>query len=344
MSLLLCCTLTACSKEEGLAPSGTKSTPVITLLTAINGLGDRGYNDLIIQGVFRAQQGERFRLQTFSPESVEEAEQMLKYWFEKYKQSSDPQLLLIASDDYDSLATAYLSQFPDDERSRVLLFERSSPLPPAYTFHLPLYGAAYEAGVLAGVLSRERDEGNRDAWVVLANPHSPALQNACRGFSKGYANYCDGNIDTPILSHTHSGFYAIDEAYKLAGLVEQNVAFVYPLIGGSIWGFIYRSVEDEAFMADSYLMAGMDVDMSSYSPSVVFSTAKHIDRVVEQYINEWLQGKEWTRHANFNLASGFVENVGINPFIFFLSENLTEQQIHEEALQQEHEYEATQPY
>ncbi len=269
---------------------------------------------------------------------------MLKFWLEKYKKSSAPQLLMIAGDEYDSLATVYLSQFPDDRRSRVLFFERSSPLPPTYTFHLPLYGAAYEAGALAGVLTRERDEGKRDAWVVLANPNSPALQNACRGFSEGYARYCDGNIDTPILSDTHSGFYAIDEAYKLASAVGQEVGFVYPLIGGSIWGFIYRSVEDEAIMTDSYWMAGIDVDMSSYSPSILFSTAKHIDRVVEQYINEWLQGKGWTRHASFNLASGFVENVGINPFIFAFAEDTNEQIIHEEALQKEHDYEATQPY
>ncbi len=334
--------LTACSADE--PESSSTSLPVVTVLYGIDGLGDRSYNDQIAQGVYRAQAGGLFRLQTFAPESMAEAEQMLNYWLEKYQQSTAQQLLIIASDDYDSLATAYRPQLPDDSHARVLLFERSQPLEPTYTFHLPFYGAAYEAGMLAGVLSRDRNEGARNAMVMMANGRNKRLIQASDAFEEGYHRYCDGAVSREALDSNTRGYAAIDSAYAKVSRIGQDVAFLYPLVGGSIWGIIEYLNESASYEKTRFWIAGMDTDFSSYANLAAFSTVKHIDTIVQQYIASWLDNKSWERHQTFNLASGMIENAEVQEMIFFGVEDVDQQQIHQQALAKEQEYEKSHTY
>lgn len=52
----------------------------------------------------------------------------------------------------------------------------------------------------------------------------------------------------------------------------------------------YKSSRDMLF--STMLVAGMDVDCSAFSGRIPFSVVIHIDRIIENYLTDWIAGKD----------------------------------------------------
>ena len=64
-------------------------------------------------------------------------------------------------------------------------------------------------------------------------------------------------------------------------------------------------------------MAGMDVDCSAYDPyNVPYSLCVNNHLVLNNYLEDWLEGKPWPEHAQFGLETDYVE-VKVNPEFSF---------------------------
>ena len=52
----------------------------------------------------------------------------------------------------------------------------------------------------------------------------------------------------------------------------------------------------------------MDVNLSAYSAHIVFSTVKHIDRAVAEYLTAWNEQKELPAlHTTYGIGSGHAD-------------------------------------
>ena len=78
--LLVAGCLAACHGEtEG---GEEELLPKVTMVTALGGVGDNGYNDGILDGVMRAYEEGGFALSLVSPESMDEGRAVLWQWAE----------------------------------------------------------------------------------------------------------------------------------------------------------------------------------------------------------------------------------------------------------------------
>ena len=263
--------------------------PKVTMVTALGGVGDNGYNDGILDGVMRAYEEGGFALSLVSPESMDEGRAVLRQWAEG-DDGMRRELLVLASNDYEALAAEMEGKASD--RRQILLFEsRKEGLPEGvHTFFLRRYGAAY----LAGCLARECPA----AAVVAACPGDAVVEDAVEGFADGYAEQGGKEAGVTYLADDYTGYALPDEAYRVARELDERT-FVFPLAGGSNNG-IYKYSRDNMFSL--LLVAGMDADCSAYSTRIPFSVVADMSGLVGKYLADWLAGEELPRHAEYGLG------------------------------------------
>lgn len=81
---------------------------------------------------------------------------------------------------------------------------------------------------------------------------------------------------------------------------------LFPLLGASASGLVHY-LNDEGFT--SSLMIGMDVDYTGRCTRVPFSLVTRIGNVLNQYLTDWLEGREWPTWQSFGLQDGITDVV-----------------------------------
>ena len=336
--------LSSCTDRDGDTAETFNESLSVTLVTSLNGAGDNGYNDLILSGVLRFyQEQENVNLSLVRPHNIEEAESFLASWMEK--ESDVRELLILGSNDYELLVREKDVEL--DEQKTILLFE-SEAIPNVNTIRIQRYGVSYLAGCIVA------PEGC--ATIIAAMPDEPILMDAISGFSDGFnAYYNEDNVedsyyfstglDTIYLANDYTGYAMPDSTYRLVN--EINNGFIYPLAGGSNNG-IYKSIRDNHFALT--MAIGMDADCSAHGKSIPFSVIIRTDKLIEDYLTMWVDGKELPSHSSYGLEDGYTDIV-ISPYFYDMNmqwkpyyekENYWEDAYYkykEEAIEKESEYE-----
>jgi basic membrane lipoprotein Med (substrate-binding protein (PBP1-ABC) superfamily) len=90
-----------------------------------------------------------------------------------------------------------------------------------------------------------------------------------------------------------------------------------------------------------YWTAGVDVYQSAYSSRVVGSLVKHIDLIVKDYLDRWIQGEKLPHHQVYGLESQYVAWLISAEyqayFGDFVEEHLSEAITKEQAYEDKHE-------
>ncbi len=333
--LSLATVLLSCSNSDDNTTNVRDSNLSLTIMTSLSGAGDNGYNDKITAGVMRFYESHDVPMSFVSPATKDEARQAFRSWLAANKEKHS--LLVLAGSDYKELLKS--ENITLGKRQKILMFE-SDAIPNISTFRIQRYGASYLAGCMASP--------HQSATVVAAMPYDPIVNEAIEGFTNGYRFHCNkgGKAEVAYLADDYSGFALPDSAYRLAKTIEQD--FIFPLAGGSNNG-LYKYSREHSFV--TMLVAGMDTDCSPYSKRVPFSVVVHIDKVVEQYLNNWYQGENLPNYQTFGLESGFVD-ILISPLFYdftdiwedyYLDEEYWQNaynQYKAEAIKKESEYEA----
>lgn len=336
--------LSSCTDRDGDTAETFNESLSVTLVTSLNGAGDNGYNDLILSGVLRFyQEQENVNLSLVRPHNIEEAESFLASWMEK--ESDVRELLILGSNDYELMVREKDVEL--DEQKTILLFE-SEAIPNVNTIRIQRYGVSYLAGCIVA------PEGC--ATIIAAMPDEPILMDAISGFSDGFnAYYNEDNVedsyyfstglDTIYLANDNTGYAMPDSTYRLVN--EINNGFIYPLAGGSNNG-IYKSIRDNHFALT--MAIGMDADCSAHGKSIPFSVIIRTDKLIEDYLTMWVDGKELPSHSSYGLEDGYTDIV-ISPYFYDMNmqwkpyyekENYWEDAYYkykEEAIEKESEYE-----
>ena len=325
--------LFSCSDRDGNTADTFDNTPLITLVTSTSGAGDNGYNDGIIAGVMGFYEKNDVRLSLVNPQNLTEARTFLQSWLVNEKE--EQQLLILASSEYEQLLKENTIE-PSDKKD-ILLFESNS-IPNVSTFRIQRYGASYLAGCIASP--------HRAATVVAALPNEPILTDAINGFTAGYETYSDNKVEILYLADDYNGYAMPDSAYRIASTLGNT--FVYPLAGGSNTG-IYKYSREEPF--EMMLVAGMDADCSVHSSRIPFSVVVRTDKVIEEYLIQWICGEKLPEHNVYGLESGLIDIV-ISPLFnelsyiwedYYLDDNYWQDAYNrykEEAVRKESEYES----
>ena len=336
--------LSSCTDRGGDTAETFNESLSVTLVTSLNGAGDNGYNDLILSGVLRFyQEQENVNLSLVWPHNIEEAESFLASWMEK--ESDVRELLILGSNDYELMVREKDVEL--DEQKTILLFE-SEAIPNVNTIRVQRYGVSYLAGCIVA------PEGC--ATIIAAMPNDPILMDAISGFSDGFNKYYNEDdvedsyyfstgLDTIYLANDYTGYAMPDSTYRLVN--EINNGFIYPLAGGSNNG-IYKSIRDNHFALT--MAIGMDADCSAHGKSIPFSVIIRTDKLIEDYLTMWVDGKELPSHSSYGLKDGYTDIV-ISPYFYDMNmqwkpyyekENYWEDAYYkykEEAIEKESEYE-----
>ena len=279
-------------------------TRQIIVITSVNGVGDHGYNDLILLGAEHVYLNlpENVYMLYNNPVSFEQAEQVADYYSHKGASLYDSTLIVLAGSDYQPIAQKYINDTTLDPRVYVLAFEMDA-LPQGCnsdhmaSFSVDMYKGSYDAGVSVAEM------GFQTPLIWLARENDYILQLARDGFSDGYYSVTGVRPDTALLSEDWHGFGMPDVTYQQMEEKSKKYDFIYPVMGGSNMG-IYRYLREHP---EGPKVAGMDVDQSQYASNVIGSLVKHMDQLVEKYLNDWLDHIPWQRYEKIEANSGYIE-------------------------------------
>lgn len=292
--LLVMMLTSACSKEDD--PVADAMQPRIIFLFSPGGLGDMSYNDCILEGVqrFKLEQPET-DIYIYSPESVEEAEKIFSDWLVR-PESNIPVLFVLATSDYEPVAEKYLKEHSLTANKSILLFESRKRYsdPNIHTFQISMYGASYLAGATA-----TRCCGDKKALALLANDSDSPIGIARDGFIAGF----QGNCDVEYLADDWTGYIQSSLAYQKMSDWSKDYGYIFPVAGGSNSGIYRYSRENE----DSPFLAGMDIDQSRLSDKITGSVIKEMDRLIFEYLTEWVTAGTMPEARLYGLESGYVD-------------------------------------
>lgn len=291
--------LTSCSSsdepQDAVAPKHQ-----IIVLYAPGRLGDMGYNDAILRGVqsFKKSHYADAEFYQYSPSDTEQAERVLTDWL-SLPESNVPALFVAASSDYEAIVNKCVSQRPLTANKRLLLFESDMEKEQVTTFRISMYGASYLAGVSAAICSDGKP------LVVLGNGNDSAIASASEGFIAGFNSAIpDVAVDVTSLADDWHGYVSANKAYEMMTTWAPQYGFIFPIAGGSNSG-IYRYSRENP--NSSPLLAGMDVDQSALSANITGSVVKHIDRLIYEYLDNWMNTGELLPSGIYGIESGYVD-------------------------------------
>jgi basic membrane protein A len=314
--------LTGCTKEGDIIYRPTpgeeqpSTLPLVTVIYDPNGLGDRSYNDLIYKGVEAAAKKYGVRTLQLSPESKEQGLVYLETMFSQMENARDTvrRLFITPSLIFDDYIRANNRRLEANPYADLLYLETTMPLEgKGSTLYIDYYGAMYMSGCMVQYAAKDV------VSLLLANPTMQTVREAGDGFQAGFNDTKPLNGNKPLALHVRylsdqpvGGFTVADstatrifeeELHSLYGDKINNVTFV-PVCGGSMHAF-FRAAKS---FISSMNYVGVDADMTADKDYCVFSTLKHIDKVIADYIGMWLNGS-MPKHKQMGLADGLTDVV-----------------------------------
>lgn len=290
--LLIIFLLSCCTGEKA------DSDCQITVLFSLSGLGDMGYNDEILRGAQTIKKERSdVKLQYFTPSSLEDAEQIFREWLQQCGKGGR-NLFVFASSDYETVAKKCLAEVSSINKNDILLFESvNAENLPLNHFQISLYGASYLAGITAAATPAEF------ARTVLGNSQDLPIKYAAEGFEAGFISGGKTKPEIVNLADDWSGFAKADEVYLKMKEWVQKSSFIFPVAGGSNNG-VYRYMRE---FSSGLFTAGMDVDKSALCSQIVGSVVKRIDKLIINYLNQWIDTGNFPSTIHYGLESGYSD-------------------------------------
>ena len=301
--------LISCQKDP---QSGKDASPrELTVLIGTDGFGDGCYNDTMLAGILGfCKAHPEVSLNLCQPESIADAGNRLDAWLAD--ESGRDRALILASNSYSGI----LQGKPVPGGGRVLLLETDDVFPGYSSYIIRRYGASWLCGAMSGYFT---------AVVLKAMDGNNMIDESESGFRNGYNAVSTGLYTSWTLADGPEGFAMRDSTYRfIYNNVEEYIytqqlvrsILFFPLLGGSLPG-VFDYSRYNGFVS----IAGMDVDCAAYNPIVVpYSLCIHNDKVLRNYLEDWVDGKPWPGHAQFGLESEYVEVV-INPDYWFTDQD-----------------------
>ena len=284
------------------------TAPLVTVIYGPNSLGDRSYCDKIYRGVEASASKHGIRTLHLMPESMEQGQTYLEMMFQQMESAQDSvsRLFIATSPVYDEFIRKNNHRLERNPYADLLYLETSTPLEgKGSTLYIDYYGAMYMAGCFS------KYTFNIDLFLlILANPYTQSVVEAGEGFVDGFNDSeklweFEKILKIKYLSDEPGGGFQLADTTALR--IYQEVAnneedaniCVVPVCGGAMNAF-YRILPplSKYICIDDYI--------SLNGPFNYGNVIKHIDWVLDDYIEKWLNAT-MPKHQTFGLADGGTE-------------------------------------
>ena len=317
--LLFSLALAACTKDGNTIylvnpdEEQPSTAPLVTVIYGPNSLGDRAYCDKIYRGIEATASKRGLRTLHLMPESMEQGLTYLEMMFQQMESAQDSvrRLFIVTSPVYDEFIRKNNRRLEKNPNADLLYMETTTPLEgKGSTLYIDYYGAMYMSGYLVNYAHLTL------VTLLLANPYTQSVTEAGEGFLAGFNDIPlrptqSLELHVRYLSDEPSGGFTIADTTAMRIFEEEKksikaggtISFV-PVCGGAMHAIIriLRTMNG----SDSYV--GIDGDMTGDKDFCIFSTLKHIDRLMEDYVGLWLNGT-MPKHQTFGLADGATDVV-----------------------------------
>jgi len=234
--------------------------------------GDKGFNDLIRNGLHRLEKDMKIELNANAYQSddnnVKDASFFLK---QKYD------LLVGVGFEYEELFAKISKQFP---KTHFILIDSFVNAKNIASLTFKEHEGGFLAGAFAAMVSKGKPIGFIGAMMI------PPIQRFCDGYVEG-AKYINPKVKVEIryVGKDASAFSNKEEGKKIAlALYKMDIPIIFHAAGGSGLGVIEGAVE-----AKKYVI-GVDSDQSPLAPNnVITSVEKRLDIVIYDFLKSTLK-------------------------------------------------------
>lgn len=331
--------LSSCKKDEE-QPVASSEPCYISVVFPTKGVGDRGFNDNVYEGIFRVKEFYKgpapLSIRIVIPDNHLKAVEYMKHWFET--NTSDRRLLVVVGDVY-KLDFQDHPNWRPSKNSDVLLLDFGDAPDGFYLRSIPLYGLSY----LAGLVLPHFYKG--DIVTISANPVDAPLKESIDGLMDGYSLAVNDTsfhfFHTYIAEEAGEGYDKPDEVFAMClQQREENhggdfhEGFIFPVCGSSAQG-VYRFLRtyfNDGHDGDGmFLTCGLDVSQSEYSIYVVFSLIKNYNYLLERFIYDWVDKKKMPYKERLGVGTEYADLIFGD--LYFDLDRVSTEQMHNYEMQ-----------
>lgn len=275
------------SSEEVLKP-----IKVAVVFTG-SGLGDKSFNDLIYDGLLRAQKELDIEFDYSEPLNPEEYEESIL----SFAKTKEYQLIIAVGPEQESAVKAVSKKYPNQKFTLIDSKLQGENISSIYT---RWEEQAFLNGVISGLLSKSEYEktGNINKAGVVLGMEVFHLREGAIGFEAGYKYvFPEGEVMTAVVNDFRNPLKAKEISLLM---YSKDVKYIQHLAGASGLGVFSAAKE-----AGGYAY-GVDENQNNLDPSVIISTStRYINDIVFDEINH-IKKNNWTSGVHY---SGIKEGV-----------------------------------
>ena len=297
-------TAVSCSKDGQPQGEEMDNTPVVVMLCSPYGLGDINYEDRMLAAIERKAKEKSLRTYVISPLYRGSGKDDMLEYMEKHRDGVKRLYVVFSPvyDQYFGFMEELSEALPADETSQLLLVGQPSELD-IHTVEINTYGLYYTAGVLAAKLT----EGEEDAIYCDYDLGDEYLVQGGAGFRDAVV----ANVD--YEPRIYGEDCMDDEEYYYLEQYLSSDVYVYNDFGRFCL-FLRQPIFKAAVLRDpqmihTYYTAGLDLDCSLYSDRVAFSCVRHVDRLMENCIDQWLSAEGLPKSQSYGFDSEYCSLV-----------------------------------
>lgn len=260
-----------------------------------SGLGDKSFNDLIYDGLLRAQKELNIEFDYIEPILPEEYKQSIL----EFAKTRDYQLIIAVGPEQESDVKAVSKEYPNQ---KFTLIDSKLDRKNISSIYTRWEEQAFLNGVIAGLLSKMEYEknGNIDKAGVVLGMEVTHLREGAIGFEAGYKYiFPEGEVITAVVNDFKNPLKAKEIALLM---YSKGVKYIQHLAGASGLGVFAAAKETEAYAF------GVDENQNSFDPSVIISTStRYMNDIVFNEIKH-IKDNSWNDGVHYSgLKEGIID-------------------------------------
>lgn len=320
--------LSSCSEEE---PKGERidTSPIVVVLFSPYGMQDVAREQKICEGILRVAEHEGLRTLVLAPDFTSTGLNSLKKTMTRLKDDKSRHLFIMAGSGYkESQYDEVIDAMDNVSFNQLLVVGPAPEREKLHRIEICSYGSAYIAGALAVKMFP-----NEEAVVGgIYDSRDRTLQEIADGFTDGTKGR------TPEDIRLWNYYSPYDQSAFFSTIDDSGIPYLYnDSYDFAVFAYkpFLRTIISCPEIVRTFYTLGIDADLSTYSPMIPFSCVRHLDKLMEDCIMQWLSPEGLPHEQWYGLDSEYAELV-LSPGFEYLQE--TANDVLEEAVRKEKEY------
>ncbi len=260
-----------------------------------SGLGDKSFNDLIYDGLLRAQEELNIEFDYSEPIHPEKYEESIL----EFAKTMDYQLIIAVGPEQEDAVKAVSSKYTNQ---KFTLIDSKLDRKNISSIYTRWEEQAFLNGVIAGLLSKMEYEktGNINKAGVVLGMEVTHLREGAIGFEAGYKYiFPEGEVITATVNDFRNPLKAKEISLLM---YSKGVKYIQHLAGASGLGVFAAAKEAEAYAF------GIDENQNSFDPSTIIATStRYMNEIVFNEI-KYIKDNSWNSGVHYSgLKEGIID-------------------------------------